>query len=1065
MRFRPRLSSSVGSSALAAVMLAAALGLASPLAGGIPDAQASTPSDSGGAAQSVTEKDVEFVDANIDSSYTRTGPTSEQQAEEQQVDAVTAPEEEGEDGLDAHIARVDFDSDVVGVAVTWDLAELEPHSVDLRYLEDGVWSEWVELETEPLPSRDGTADPTRAGSEPYLIANGQAAEVVARTAEGTSLPGLQVTVLDAQDASAAENALADVAEVEAETTESEDTDRGEEPAAPQGPVEEPQDSFEETPSPEESAPSVVDKGLTQDVLLDMDGATPAEQTSFGFGATATSGSLNAAGTVYDTGFQGLKITTRKGWQANESWMKWTPKSIKLKGAVVHHTQGNNNYTKAQAADQVRIVYSYHARTLGWGDIGYNLIVDKYGGVWEGRAGGLTKGTQGAQALGANAETFGISILGDFRTSPPPAVARQAMSKAIAWKLNLHGISNPSASIQVPGYYNVVNGRPGSITVPTVSGHRDIGATDCPGNAFYAQMGTVRTEVNNYLKAGGTTSKPAPSSGFNAANVISDAVFYNPGTMTEAQIKTFIETEGKNCKPGNGTTCLKDTKFPTQNLTTLRGGCKPLNMSRNQAPWTIVHKTAQACELNPQVILATLQKEQSGLTQPRNSATWAKAMGSGCPDGSGCDPKQGGFMKQVYYGADKLVSYKLQSQAGHVDAFKAGRTMSVRHNSDASCGSETLKFANVATASLYEYTPYIGNSSKAGCGTTGQKMFWDLMQRYFKGGASEDGSGQGGSIPQPAAVVSKVKPTSIAGADRYATNYELNRQHMKTGKPVFVVTGQDFPDALTVGPAAGMLDGSIVLTRPTVVPSDSLKLLTQKKPSAVYVVGGTGAVSESVVQQLKSATGKTPVRIGGKDRYATSENVLTTFFKDRSFGAPFVASGADYPDALSASAAGGALARPVVLVPGQGSDGKLSVDTASAFKSRGVKSVVIVGGTGVVSGNVEKNISGQGFTTERKSGKDRYLTSQAVNDYVDSQVPQAAVTGLWLTSGRTFPDALSAAAVAGASSERLVLTNGRCVAKPTITDRVNSSGSKVSKVTTVGGKGVLPGFQGQVRECS
>ena len=69
-------------------------------------------------------------------------------------------------------------------------------------------------------------------------------------------------------------------------------------------------------------------------------------------------------------------------------------------------------------------------------------------------------------------------------------------------------------------------------------------------------------------------------------------------------------------------------------------------------------------------------------------------------------------------------------AGHVDAFKAGRAMVVAHNSAASCGSQSLLFKNVATASLYEYTPYIGNSSVSGCGPTGQKNFYDIFKRFF-----------------------------------------------------------------------------------------------------------------------------------------------------------------------------------------------------------------------------------------------------------------------------------------------------------------------------------------------
>lgn len=712
------------------------------LSGGSVLLQPQVASASTGSSESITESDVELVEAHIDNVYTATGPVAEQIGDEQQVDAVAvAGEEDSNPDEDAYIARVDLESNMVGVAATWDVQAVDPYSVHLRYLEDDVWSEWVDLEFEDLAPRDASSSTARAGTELFLLSNAQAAEVVARTEEGVSVAGLVVTVIDAEGLAPVDNALAELADEESAER------RDDQPDADEGVGEsEVPDQLDEEPSQIFDEPDQEIEFEEDDQLLDLEGSFDVQDALMNFQATFNTAvgtglanfenaSYNAAKTVYSTGFQGLEIKTRKAWGANESYMTWTPKRSQIRGAVVHHTQGNYTYTQAQAAEQIRIVYNYHARTLGWGDIGYNLIVDKYGGVWEGRAGGLTLATQGAHAYGANAETFGISIMGDFRKTPPPAVARQAMSKAIAWKLQLHGVTNPSGLISVPG--NDLRGR----QVRVVSGHRDIGGTDCPGDAFYAQMGTVRSEVDTYLKAGVSTPvtpAPAPSK-FSASNVISDALFYNKSTMSEAQIRTFIQDVGKNCKPGNGTTCLKDTKFPTQNLSTLRGGCAPLKMSGNQAPWTIIHKTAQACGLNPQVILVTLQKEQSGLEQPKSAATWAKAMGSGCPDNSGCDPTQGGFMKQVYYGADKLVSYKDRSIAGHVDAFKQGRSMTLAHNPDAACGSQSVKFANVATASLYEYTPYIGNSSKSGCGTLGQKMVWDLFQRYFPNAEKQHGT--------------------------------------------------------------------------------------------------------------------------------------------------------------------------------------------------------------------------------------------------------------------------------------------------------------------------------------
>lgn len=677
-----------------------------------------------------TVSEVGFIEARVEPGYMEGEAVSEEVGDLQQIQAVAPGPAvqsdadvdlqarrtiEGE--IDVDIVRAELETDNALVGITWDPQATDPESVSLRYLLEGTWSEWVSLEgAEDQDGPDGGV-PSVAGTEPFSLFFADAVEVVARGADGASIPGLTLVVIDAESPEPLENSLLEL--VEPTVVE----DAGDEAVV------------------EPDRPS---DGTTQsdmnigDEMLGLEGAVQGDGVSFRSAATSVLSpavanvipvALNTAGTVFDTGFAGLKINTRKAWGADESKMTWTPKANRIQGAVVHHTESSNNYTQAQVAQQIRNIYNYHAVTLGWGDIGYNVIVDKFGGVWEGRAGGLTNQIHAAHAGNANGATFGITVMGNFMGAAPIADAQDAVAKTVAWKLKLHGITSVAGNISVlhqSGKY---------VSVPVVSAHRDVGWTDCPGDAFYTRMPSVRTAVQKYLTESmivtPTPNPPtAPTTSFDAANVISDSRFYDSNAMSEAQIKNFIQTTGKDCKPGSGTTCLKDTVFPTQNLKTLRGGCAALSMSGNQSPWTIIDKTAKACGLSPEVILVTLQKEQSGLTQPRSAASWAKAMGSGCPDSSGCDAAQGGFQKQVYYGADKLVSYKIQSQAGHVDAFKSGKAMTALHNPEASCGSSSLKFANVATASLYEYTPYIGNAGKAGCSTIGQKMFWDLMNRYF-----------------------------------------------------------------------------------------------------------------------------------------------------------------------------------------------------------------------------------------------------------------------------------------------------------------------------------------------
>jgi hypothetical protein len=189
-----------------------------------------------------------------------------------------------------------------------------------------------------------------------------------------------------------------------------------------------------------------------------------------------------------------EVISRAAWGADESWMTWTPRTTPtLELAIVHHTAGGNTYTAEQAPAVVRGIYHYHARTLGWGDIGYNVLVDRYGKVYEGRAGGLDRAVIAGHAAGFNARTFGISIMGDFEHVAPPAEAFEAVARMTAWKLAHHGV-DPSGTVTYTsgGNSRFPAGTP--VTLPVIAGHRDTGWTACPGASFYAQMGELRTRV-------------------------------------------------------------------------------------------------------------------------------------------------------------------------------------------------------------------------------------------------------------------------------------------------------------------------------------------------------------------------------------------------------------------------------------------------------------------------------------------------------------------------------------------------------------------------------------------
>lgn len=637
--------------------------------------------------------------------------------------AAGQPLDEGEEKR-VYATRVDLPSDIALVAVTWDEGAEAPRVIELRYLANGSWSGWQQLEAE-----QGQAWAIREGSEPYLLTNADAVEAVVQTVAGDPVAGLALTVI----------------------------------------------------------------GTT----ADESGAAVA--------------SSRADGLTFDTGTHGLIINTRKAWGANEAQMTWKPTVAAVNGAVVHHTAGGNNYTQAQVPQQIRNIYHYHAVTLGWGDIGYNLIVDRYGGVWEGRAGGLTKAIQGAHARGANSRTFGITVMGDYDAAAPPSAAITAMNKAIAWKLHNHGIGTSTKSIWVEHEDGL--GR----TVPLVSAHRDVGWTTCPGNAFYARMPSIRDDVARYL----------------------DAIVDRDVTVTR-----------------------------------------------------------------------------------------------------------------------------------------------------------------------------------------------------------------------------------LGGRDRFATNLAVNKVTAAAQAPVFIASGQSFADVLSVAPAVRANSGALYLTQSTTLPSATLNAIAAGAPSAIYVVGGPGAVSDQVLSQLRTRvpSAQTVTRIGGKDRYETSALILQTFYGAASNEIVFVASGRDYPDALSAAAAAGALGAPVLLVDGA-TGGVSSTARAALTSGASEKILVVVGGASVVSSAARDSLVEQisGASATRLSGRDRYQTNLAVNEYL-SERTGTAPTGIWVATGRDFPDALSAAVPAAEQDQRLVLSSGTCLPSPIVSSWIDADESQITDVRLVGGTGVLGVAVERLVEC-
>jgi hypothetical protein len=158
-------------------------------------------------------------------------------------------------------------------------------------------------------------------------------------------------------------------------------------------------------------------------------------------------------------------------------------------AVIHHTVSANDYAPADAPGIVLGICRFHVFGNGWNDIGYNALVDQYGQLYEGRAGGLRNAVVGAHTEGVNSQTTGLAAIGTHTALPITPAAQGTIVRYLAWKLAKHG------SVPATKPAMLTSG----LTAPRISGHRQFNSTDCPGGALFSQLRTIRKQVQKRIK--------------------------------------------------------------------------------------------------------------------------------------------------------------------------------------------------------------------------------------------------------------------------------------------------------------------------------------------------------------------------------------------------------------------------------------------------------------------------------------------------------------------------------------------------------------------------------------
>jgi hypothetical protein len=204
------------------------------------------------------------------------------------------------------------------------------------------------------------------------------------------------------------------------------------------------------------------------------------------------------------------VITRRQWGATDPVGGCLPRTApvmgKVKAAVIHHTVTSNDYKEADGPAIVLAICRFHRNGNGWNDIGYNALVDRYGNIYVGRAGGLKNAVVGAHAQGFNAQTTGVASIGTYTDALMRGVTLDAIARLLAWKLPLSGLDATGRSNVVSAGGDLTQYPAGTeLSIRHIVGHLRLDATACPGAGAKSQLQKIRALTQALIDGTGTGS--------------------------------------------------------------------------------------------------------------------------------------------------------------------------------------------------------------------------------------------------------------------------------------------------------------------------------------------------------------------------------------------------------------------------------------------------------------------------------------------------------------------------------------------------------------------------------
>lgn len=577
------------------------------------------------------------------------------------------------------------------------------------------------------------------------------------------------------------------------------------------------------------------------------------------------------------------IRSRASWGADESLVKFGPRYARdVRFSVIHHTAGNQPNIASgcsDADDIMRGTYAYHVNVRGFDDIAYNFGVDPCGGVWEGRAGGVTKPVIGAHAAGWNGGSTGVVLLGNYQSQHTLTGAMvQATKDLLAWKLDVHHVDPRTSTTEIAGGGQTNRYAEGTLVdIPVLSAHQITNGTSCPGSTVMATL----------FDGTGTSAKPKAST--------------VQSVLTTGLPKAFGGLPQQWEQPVAG-------PRPTWGVTTT----EPIDWSLRitDADGKLVRSTGGTAEDAAERTWD--MRDDAGELVPGGvyTATWQGAGPSG-------------DVTPIVTEMTVTDPAERKSGSGRIETALELSRWSFDNSEEVVLASASV-YADALVA-----TPLAGSYNAPVLLVGENGLDQQTLDEIARLGAYR-ALIVGGPATVPDNVEGQLQAAGMETIERFGGQTRFHTAGLVTDRivaregsaEILLALGDHpdktraFPDALSAGWFGATLDLPLLLVQPDDLTEPTRSRLDALKPDEITIFGGTSSISPGVEEEARVTGLATMRRFGGASRYDTSQMAAVDVVRrveewredhtadphavDLGLEVVF-ASGANWPDALGAGA--------------------------------------------------------------------------------------------------------------------------------------------------------------------